>query len=299
MLKKAKRFSKHFGLKKLASDTDSDEEDTKEQNTEPQFHFSIDRASTQNSLASGQNSIASNQSESSANATSKTPSSSSLSAPLAELGRSHTSPCLYQSDDDLLSRRLSQVHTKDSSNLELLLSMETQARLDAQAEKEQKQKTSQEQFMPRQTRIKFELPTTPPRSRSPSRLAYPRARPIRSLQEDQLSDNLRRHSVPPPKKSKRPHWRQLFTDRENDDADMKNLPITYESRVRLLRRPLPTFGYVRYVGGVHFGKGEWIGIELDHGVGNCNGTIDGKFYFEADHNRGIFCKRHDLEAAPE
>jgi hypothetical protein len=204
----------------------------------------------------------------------------------------------------------------DTSNLELLLSMETQARMDAQAEKERK--ASEEPFMPRKTHIKFDLPTTPPRSRSPSRLAYPRARPISSLQEDQLSENMRRHSVPPPKKSRRPSWRHLFGEREHDDADMKNLPITYGSKVRLLRRPLPTFGYVKYIGGVHFGKGEWIGIELDHGgklfflsfclkkkriyyqllfiVGNCDGTIDGKFYFEADHNRGIFCKRHDLEA---
>ncbi|OBZ85104.1 Dynactin subunit 1 [Choanephora cucurbitarum] len=186
----------------------------------------------------------------------------------------------------------------NTGNLELMLSLETQARIDAQAEREREEaerKLEQENLLtpPRPTRIKFELPVTPPRSRSPSRLAYPRARPIRSLPEEGLTANAARLT----NKTKKSGWRTLF--KGEDEEDDLPTPITIGTRVRLLKRPLPTFGHVRFIGGVHFGKGEWIGIELDHGVGNCDGSIDGQSYFDTDSNRGTFVKRHDLEATSD
>lgn len=205
---------------------------------------------------------------------------------------------LYDTPDNNLEHQLSMM---DTGNLELLLSMETQARIDAQAEREkeaQEQQLQDDMVTPRPTLIKFELPVTPPRSRSPARLAYPRARPIRSLPDEGLTANAMRHAVPA-NKPKRAGWRHLFGDRDEDESKSLPLPIAIGSKVRLKMRPLPTFGHVRYIGAVDFAKGEWIGVELDHGVGNCNGSIQDVQYFDTDHNRGTFVKRHDLEAVPE
>ncbi|KAG1044653.1 hypothetical protein G6F43_011426 [Rhizopus delemar] len=161
--------------------------------------------------------------------------------------------------------------TVDGHELDLLLSMETQARMDALVEKE---KTTV-----RTTTIKFDLPPAPPR------LSYPKTRPDRSLPEEGSVENERRSR-------KRPSWKSLF-------GEQVEAYVTLGARVRLRLRPLPTFGYVKYIGGVEFGKGEWIGIELDHRVGNCDGSMNGQRYFTTDHHRGIFCKRNDLEAVTE
>jgi hypothetical protein len=173
-------------------------------------------------------------------------------------------PNLYDTPENSLERQLSMM---DTGNLELLLSMETQARMDAQAEREKEQQLQQQQdnmLTPRPTRIKFELPVTPPRSRSPARLAYPRARPIRSLPDEGLTANAMRHPVPS-NKPRRAGWRHLFSDRDEDESKSIPLPIAIGSKVRLKMRPLPTFGHVRFIGAVEFSKGEWIGVELDHG----------------------------------
>ncbi|KAG2200159.1 hypothetical protein INT47_012440 [Mucor saturninus] len=236
----------------------------------------------------------------------------SLKFPLKErptLAKCQTEPnqkSVYGTPDNNLTRQLSMM---DTGNLELLLSMETQARMDAQAKREQEQlqqaqeKAQESTLAPRPTKIKFELPVTPPRSRSPAnpRLQYPRARPVRSLPEEGLTANALRHPLPNnnSNKSRRVSWRHLFGDRDDEDTKPISLPINVGSRVRLKLRPLPTFGYVRFIGDVDFDKEETIGVELDHGVGNCDGSMKGKRYFTTDANRGIFCKRRDLEAVPE
>ncbi|CAO3702715.1 unnamed protein product [Rhizopus stolonifer] len=176
------------------------------------------------------------------------------------------------------------IEERPKNDLDLLLTLETQARTEAMSQKESFSKESFTSSRP--TTIKFELPVTPPRSRSPTRLTYPRARPYRSLPEDGLVLNKKR--------KKRTSWRQLFSD---DDSDSEpEAYVTLGAYVKLKKRPLPTFGYVQFIGGVDFGKGEWVGVELDHRVGNCDGTVDGTTYFKTDHHRGIFCKRNDLEA---
>ncbi|KAI7901591.1 uncharacterized protein BX663DRAFT_562075 [Cokeromyces recurvatus] len=224
---------------------------------------------------------------------------------LPSLSKCYTAPDRSSSNNNNSSRHYDihqKLNTLESSNLELLLSLETQTRLDAQ-EKEKERQEREEQMTPppppRPTRIKFELPVTPSRSRSPSsRLAYPKARPVRSLPEEGLTANALRHPINP-KKPRRAGWRYLFGDRKEEENMDTPLPITLDSRVRLKMRPLPTFGYVRYIGGVEFGKGEYIGVELDHGVGNCDGSIEGKRYFDTDPNRGVFLKRRELEAVPD
>mmetsp|Transcript_8956 Transcript_8956/g.16829 ORF Transcript_8956/g.16829 Transcript_8956/m.16829 type:complete len:678 (+) Transcript_8956:257-2290(+) len=57
---------------------------------------------------------------------------------------------------------------------------------------------------------------------------------------------------------------------------------------------LDTEGYVRYMGPVHYAKGEWIGVELDNPVGKNNGTVKGKSYFECPEKCGVFAKARDV-----
>ncbi|CAM9129165.1 unnamed protein product [Discosporangium mesarthrocarpum] len=46
-------------------------------------------------------------------------------------------------------------------------------------------------------------------------------------------------------------------------------------------------GRVAYVGNVHFASGEYIGIELDVAVGDCNGTVEGQPYFFCEDKHGV------------
>lgn len=124
--------------------------------------------------------------------------------------------------------------------------------------------------------ITFELPVTPQRSKSPTALAYPKARPIRSLSDDELTINQLRKQ-PLPRKPRRSGWRLFRENREEDYEPVHNhLPMFIGTRVRLKLRPLPTFGYVKYIGNVHFDTGEYIGVELDFG---------GKFFFNGTMQR--------------
>lgn len=129
---------------------------------------------------------------------------------------------------------------------------------------------NQNNLSPRPTHITFALPVTPQRSKSPSAIAYPKARPVRSLSDDELDINQSRR--PLSSRSSRPRrsgWR-LFHDRDSDEEPVphNHLPIFVGTRVRLKLRPLPTFGTVKYIGPVHFDTGEYIGVELDYGGNN-------------------------------
>ncbi|KAG1048805.1 hypothetical protein G6F43_008828 [Rhizopus delemar] len=259
MFRKAKKLSQRLGLKKDKCTSQCQQSSTNQQNsTNQQSSMNQQSSINQPSSMNPENNPV-NQQEN------KKP---------ALVDHDSVSTSSTESTD--LSLRLTEsAKPTMTGDLNLLLSMETQARMDAMAEKEK-------ESLIRPTTIKFELPVTPPRSRSPNRLTYPRARPYRSLPEEGLIMAAEK---------KRSSWRNLFKEEEQEEAY-----VTMDSYVRLKLRPLPTFGYVRYMGGVHFGKGEWVGVELDHRVGNCDGSVDGQRYFTTDHHRGIFCKRNDLEA---
>ncbi|GBG31748.1 Serine/threonine-protein phosphatase [Hondaea fermentalgiana] len=47
-------------------------------------------------------------------------------------------------------------------------------------------------------------------------------------------------------------------------------------------------GTVRFFGPTDFKPGNWVGIELDEPTGKNNGTVQGRTYFQADENCGIF-----------
>lgn len=168
----------------------------------------------------------------------------------------------------------------DPNDLNALLSMETQQRVDAQTERN---KTAGPPLRP--TRLKFELPVTPSRSRSPNNqsIAYPRARPYRSLSEEGSISVHRNQQADAAGKSgrrrKRRHhrWSRLIGSDTDEDSSSEQAEKARAKRhleigtfVSLIKRPLPTMGYVRYIGPVGDEPGEWIGVELEH-RGKING----------------------------
>lgn len=170
-------------------------------------------------------------------------------------------------DDKLLASKLKDITACD---MELLLSLETQARMDCQEEKEKKQLQSSI----RPCKIKFALPITPPRSKSPDPNIFHATRQ-------------RRWSLPDDKKKysgRLTRWSKLIKQQQQEEAQNNKMIqqsdssssssseedlvlniqdiIVLGSKVKLFKRPLPIIGIVKYVGKVHFDSGEWLGIEL-------------------------------------
>jgi hypothetical protein len=106
---------------------------------------------------------------------------------------------------------------------------------------------------PRQSRLKFALPETPARAKSPNRRN-------RSHSPNRQPAALRYSK---PRKSRSNRWSLSAGSDTSDDDESTYLPITIGARVELLRRPLPTQGYVRYLGKLADLDGTWVGVELD------------------------------------
>lgn len=53
-------------------------------------------------------------------------------------------------------------------------------------------------------------------------------------------------------------------------------------------------GYVRYVGGVKFGTGLWIGVELEQKSGKNDGSVKGVRYFTCPEEKGVFVRADKL-----
>ncbi|KAF7721285.1 hypothetical protein EC973_004978 [Apophysomyces ossiformis] len=229
--------------------------------------------------------------------------------PMPTIKKSVSSPTTPKEDTTSHHDYLSKVNTINVGDLELLLSMETQARMDAQEERERNEAAARESayLTPRPSRLKFALPVTPPRSRSPAATPYPRARPT-SIADDG-SSHLRLKANK--KKSqetcasgnrRRSRWSRIMSSDPDDDSStdeeekaLVEKPLVLGAKVRLIRRPLPTLGYIRYLGPVGEKEEEedMVGIELEHRVGNNDGSIYGKRYFQTDAHRGIFVKRNE------
>ncbi|CAO3644384.1 unnamed protein product [Cunninghamella echinulata] len=191
-------------------------------------------------------------------------------------------------------------------DLDALLSLEAQERMDAQLNRDQNEINNKPL---RPTTLKFALPEPPVRtiSRSKSPIIYPRARPYRSRSAESVDRSSqqqlqqRRHVSPSRKKTNKRHsrWSRLMgsdSDESDSDSDDTNtIKLQIGTKVNLFKRPLPTVGYIRYIGPVDNEIGQWIGVELDHRVGNCDGSIKGKSYFKTGPQRGIFLKEADIE----
>ncbi|KAH8551710.1 hypothetical protein BGW37DRAFT_424950 [Umbelopsis sp. PMI_123] len=141
---------------------------------------------------------------------------------------------------------------------------------------------------PRQSRLKFALPETPVRARSPNR-----SRSATRSHSPNRQPAALRYSRP--RKSRSNRWSLSGGGSDtSDDDESTYLPITIGARAELLRRPLPTQGYVRYLGKLVGQDGTWVGVELDSRVGKNDGSVDGQRYFQTDSQRGIFVREDDL-----
>lgn len=141
----------------------------------------------------------------------------------------------------------------------------------------------------RPSRLKFELPTTPARSKSPSA-------PPQLTHLSPQSTNKHRHRRG--SKTRRSRWSIGGSSNNNsdvsDDEELPALPVLGD-KIELLRRPLPTMGTIRYIGPVQFAQGPYIGIELESRLGKSDGSVDGIRYFQTDPQRGLFVKPDDFK----
>ncbi|KAI8150402.1 hypothetical protein BJV82DRAFT_573546 [Fennellomyces sp. T-0311] len=205
-----------------------------------------------------------------------------MTLPRASIAKSNSSPCTPQEQ-----QRSSYF---SSGDLELLLSQETQARIDAQ---EKAAAAAVETPPPRKTTLKFELPVTPSRSRSPAYSAYSRPRQRWSLPDEKLLDEPKKSK----KKSKRKsRWNRIMRSDDEGDSDEESArKMQVGDKVYLLHRPLPIFGYVRYMGTMDTEPGDdWVGVELESRVGKNDGSVNGRRYFQTDPHRGIFVRQSEL-----
>ncbi|KAH8074486.1 hypothetical protein JL721_2048 [Aureococcus anophagefferens] len=84
-------------------------------------------------------------------------------------------------------------------------------------------------------------------------------------------------------------WRAPL--REPDENRDANRALDVGSRVDV-RGDL---GVVKFVGEVHYAKGEWVGIALDEPEGKNAGTIKGVSYFACDDKHGIMVRRTECK----
>lgn len=224
-------------------------------------------------------------------------------------------------DDQMLASKLRNITACD---MDLLLSLETQARMDVQEEKERKlQEINSSITSKRPSRLKFDIPVTPPRSRSPDPKIFHATRQRRwSLPEDTTQQQQPTDVVTKKKgttSNRLSRWSRLIKQQQQEEAKNNQLiyhnnssssgseddcstsdnssdvqlDIVIGSKVKLFKRPLPIIGTVKYIGKVHFDTGEWLGIELDSRVGNTDGKVDDKRYFQTNLHCGIFVKKED------
>ncbi|KAI9492673.1 hypothetical protein BDB00DRAFT_788499 [Zychaea mexicana] len=190
------------------------------------------------------------------------------------------------------------------NDLELLLSMETQARMDALEARQRQEEEAAATNAVKSRRLTFELPARPDTKTPPNTSNTTNSSNINNNSNNKLSLL--------PSKNRRGSLGSIYSSEDdgdegydndsmcesgptNDDDDFIPPPVHMNARVRLIRRPLPTYGSVRFIGQVDFAPGqEWIGVELDSRVGKNDGSVKGKRYFTTDRDRGIFVLRENL-----
>ncbi|RCI05789.1 hypothetical protein CU098_013373 [Rhizopus stolonifer] len=130
---------------------------------------------------------------------------------------------------------------------------------------------------PRQSRLRFSLPDTPSRPHRPT------------MQQQQQKAKAKA----PKNKIK---WSLGYPASEGSDDEGPSVIVPeIGQKVELLRRPLPTLGTIKYIGKVDFSNGTLVGIELESRVGNNDGSVDGKRYFQTFPQRGVFVKLDDFK----
>ena len=199
------------------------------------------------------------------------------SAAATSTSKNDISPFARAYDHDLATKFSDNV----VNDLELLLSMETQARMDALEARQQQQEEEAAQAAAaavKSRRLTFELPTKP---------IIPSSSSSPSAFNSNNNNNNNNNNTSDKNNNRRGSLGSIYSTTSNDDyccsstggssmsdcsgpdvGDDKGaieiIPVHMNARVRLIRRPLPTYGYVRFIGHVDFAPGqEWVGIELD------------------------------------
>jgi hypothetical protein len=167
-------------------------------------------------------------------------------------------PAADQQESEALAERLRVIEADD---MELLLSMETQARMDHQAEQQERQQQQQQQQQ-HPKRLKFALPETPLREPTPpEEISAPHTMGKRwSLPEDAIRQDMKKKSKTGATSATK--WTRYLLHTK-PDPQRPPAELHYGCKVKLIRSPLKTTAYVRYIGPVHFAPGEWIGVELE------------------------------------
>ncbi|KAK4516770.1 ADP/ATP carrier protein [Mucor velutinosus] len=159
----------------------------------------------------------------------------------------------------------------------------------------------------RPSRLKFELPTTPARSKSPSAPSTPSSSSMPSLyiQTNNNTNASAAGFLSPPvnqkhsrnrrgSKTRRSRW-SIGSNSDVSDDEESSLPPAVGDKIELLRRPLPTMGTIKYIGPVQFAEGPYIGVELESRLGKSDGSVDGVRYFHTDPQRALFVKPDDFK----
>lgn len=158
---------------------------------------------------------------------------------------------------------------------------------------------------PRPTRLRFALPDTPSRVHKGGQ----RLSAIQNSTSSNVNNNglnmaqkasARKRRTKRAKSPGKSRWSLGYStsDSSDDESNPKNHTPELGQKIELLRRPLPTLGTIRYIGDVEFAKGTWVGVELESRLGNNDGSVDGKRYFQTFPQRGVFVKIDDFKILP-
>jgi hypothetical protein len=63
-------------------------------------------------------------------------------------------------------------------------------------------------------------------------------------------------------KGRRSRW-SIGSSDISDDDEADNNALGIGDKIKLLNRPLPTLGTIKYIGPVEFAEGPYIGVELE------------------------------------
>ncbi|KAI8987416.1 hypothetical protein BDF20DRAFT_910041 [Mycotypha africana] len=140
----------------------------------------------------------------------------------------------------------------------------------------------------RPTRLKFELPVPPIRSKSP-KTTTPMATGGSAYLTPRVSTKQNRKRKG--SKSRKSRWN---IGSSSDASDEEDVSPEVGDKVELLHRPLPTLGTIKYIGPVQFAEGPYVGVELESRLGKSDGSVDGVRYFQTDPQRGLFVRPDDF-----
>ncbi len=84
-------------------------------------------------------------------------------------------------------------------------------------------------------------------------------------------------------------------DREDDltaryELINRGIHVSCGTQVKLSGALSTVKCHVRFAGRVSGKKGTWVGVELDGPIGKNNGSAEGKYYFNAPENHGLFVR---------